>query len=310
MSKPKGQPTKRPRAIAGLLLCLMESFPEVPTRRDLLSNLKLAPTQVDNILRRLTQEGIVSRSGEGFAIRDHENAESGAVGYVFQSEGLGFSMAYHGRPPPPLPDKRGVRPVHLGQYLPRLVWSPWNRYLVHREHFFMDRVAMMYARIFVGSQPHRSEDFVLIPELRTALQGPNPVAAVADALLHRSTVLERLTAPALADWRRKFRIALQVSPNFYRHSFDVVPYGGIRFDGHVVHLRELSGDMIIEAQYWAGDEWSVHPAAALVRLVVERLAAQDYITYVQTRQALARLAPRWKPKVPTPTELGKAQRIL
>lgn len=151
---------------------------------------------------------------------------------------------------------------------------------------------------------------MLLPELRPALDDPNPVFAIADALVHRPTVLERLTAPALADWAEKFRVALQASPNFYRHTFDAVPYGGIRLDGQVALLREVSGDAVIEGEYWAGDRWPVHPATALIRILVERLVSEDCAKYLRTRQVLAELAPNWNPKPPTPTEVGKSVRIL
>ncbi len=310
MPKPQGQPTKRPRTIAQVLLRLMESFPRALTRKELRSDLGVSAAQQDNIVRRLTEEKIVFRSSDGLGIVDHENAKSGAIGYIFRAEGLPYSMTIHGRPPPPLPERRRRHEIQLGQYLPRLVWSPWNRHLVRSEHFFLDRVSMMYGRIFAGSRPTRAEDFILLPELRNALVGPNPVAAISDTLLHRPLVLGSLMAPALADWGRKLRVALQASPSFYLQTFDCIPFGGIRLDGQMARLREVSGDLLLEEEYWAGGEQAVHPATALIRIIAERLVYRDSGTYLRTRQVLAELAPDWKPKHPVPTEADKPQRIL
>ncbi len=313
MPKPQGQPTKRPKAIASVLLTLMEAPESVVTRRGLLATLRLPPAQLDNIIRRLEAEGILAHVEDKIGILDQETAASKAIGHVFRAEGLAFSLTFHGRTHPPLPEHRRVRPLALGSYLPRLVWSPWNRYLVHQRHFFTARAAMLYARIFASNRPERAEDAVLMPELHLALRTGNPVAAIADTLTHRTDVLDRLMARAGAALDRRFRVALQVSPRFYAQTFDALPFGGVHLDGRMVRLRELSGDVVVEAEYWGGDEhleWTIHPATALVRLIIEREVAKDYSEYIKTRQLIAKMAPEWQPKHPLATEIGKAQRIL
>ncbi len=312
MTRPKGRPTKRPRAIARFLLAVMRKENAVINRAELREETGFPLNQIDNIARDLEQQGILIRKDGQLSVSADETAASLAIGYMFRAEGLDFSMFFHHRQPPAIPEGTVFPTRHLGAFLPEMVWSAWAWRLLDQDHFFRDRLAMLFARAFAANKPGWPEDFILMPELPLALKEANPVASSADLLAMKPGLLNRIMTTATAKWRRSVEIALKVSPQFYLHSFNSLPYGGIRFDGTTVRLTEKSGDNIIPQEYWSDPNrigQHVHPVCVLTMVLAQKCIALDHPRYNQTRRLLTELDPNWDPRLPVLSEDGKPLEI-